>query len=159
MLKRFKTLGCAIISAISAAPLLLLTACFSADPNSGAQTHATFKDSYDSACVDRALRSTIGVDEIYQEKSQSSDQTTDTWRYGGNLGAVLEISRVVSNGSASTEYFNSNIRMSHDLSRGKAFEPLMRRVNASIEKACHLPITATATNDIITQDGWKWSGY
>lgn len=76
-----------------------------------------------------------------QAAHAAAKENTYDWEYGGELGATLEIRR----DSYGVHYLNTNVKMGRDKTRGKAFEPLMRRVNETIEKRCGVPISTHAS--------------
>lgn len=123
---------------------LPLTGC--ADPASGASTRAEVSQTIDITCVDAALRATSGVGTVSKVivNQLSAGSKTYGWEYGGDLRAALEITLT----GNTALYLNTNVLMGRDKTRGKAFEPLMRRVNSNLEASCHIPISDSASIEV-----------
>jgi hypothetical protein len=118
---------------------LLLAGCDGAFTEAcGASTTAALAAQPDLPCVEAALRAAEGVGAVSDMATVTSgpEKVIYEWSYGGDHYAHLAIERKGSR----LRYLNGNMVMGDDHARGRAFEPLMRRVNAIVEQRCGLPI-------------------
>jgi hypothetical protein len=120
--------------------LLLLAGCDRGFVGSacGAATTAALTTQPDLPCVEAALRAVEGAGAMSDMATvtPAPDRVVYAWSYGGVHHAHLAIER----SGSKLRYVNGNMVMGDDHARGRAFEPLMRRVNARVEQRCGLPI-------------------
>jgi len=129
--------------------LTLMTA--ACDRISGVRTAARLSQPADAQCVDRALRSVRGVGAVYHRTDRNeSFQVTpyrgkivsviDQWQYGPDQRAYVS----VSDDGKERSFFNGLEKMGSPwpASQLDAFVPLMKAVNAAVERDCGLPLAA-----------------
>lgn len=110
------------------------------DPVEGGSSRAEFDGHIDPNCITVAL---AGVTDASPSSKTFSEHEVDNgvyydWYYGKEINQYIEI-YVQSN---HVIFLNSDEDIGNDQSRARKFEPLMREVNAVIEKRCGLPISA-----------------
>jgi len=127
---------------------LLLAAC---DPIYGVQTSFKLTEPVDVSCVDRAIRGTQGVEKVEFKRIQNDSfeiaphwghvtEIATYWEYGEKWRGILQIhesreQRYLQNGLTS---LGSKIPEA----RIRAYLPLMRSINSSVEKSCGIPLNS-----------------